>query len=832
MPRDDTKAEDDPVEPFKAAVACLKAGAAADKKASADRAQRVEAVRQYRTGLAHIVAVGASGKYKREVIAALLNSEEIAELALAPAANGSGKPEEGPASTTSSNTDSVPRPAGVFKPPPRPGSVFTPPPRPTGHSVSATSASSPADIHVAAKGPLESEGGAPKDSAETQIATGQTADRENATKHVEDHAVKAAAQLKAEEEAEAARIQAEEEEAAAARAAEEAAAQLKAEEEAEAARIQAEEEEAAAARAAEEAAAQLKAEEEAEAARIQAEEEEEAAAARAAEEAAAQPKPQLESSEMKTPPLPVAQAWQRANVVPNSLRQRRPSIAIAEQSARGPRQAFLELERRLALEQKVQESKQGGADGAGGAGGGERSHLSQTVASGKAEVTATDQAEQAKEFQQARRTLVDGTHSGQRHAGQVQVHSVEESEQPEAEHAAGAVPMQHAGAVAHSGRQRALDLSFVEEKNAEEDQDMEDSEYDPSGVSSGYHLGASSTRSNDSTIDLGSLDVSALEIPRLTPTAHRQLRQQQQQHTTHSDGAHMDPGPSASMMDFEKAKQTRQLKRQARDNERLLAREKQRDERQAALQALVRTQPQPQQPDGASVIDIVGAESRVETNGDLRRRKIIAAWEASEAEMLDRTAALRELVRQADEKASTASVQAADDAAEEEADFLQRQREAIGLTASGLRISGLPPGCRAGSTPFEWLHGPMVAATANLVLPGVAQTSSLTGTDDDNNNSTEMSKAVLEHLGKNLGRKGHSAYSDAQAQTCAPIFGALAAAQGSLCETLVSWAAADEARMMTIPSPDLETNAQAAISELLLSRAGAVAMSKARVNDD
>jgi hypothetical protein len=285
------------------------------------------------------------------------------------------------------------------------------------------------------------------------------------------------------------------------------------------------------------------------------------------------------------------------------------------------------------------------------------------------------------------------------------------------------------------------------------------------------------------------------------------------------------------MMDFEKAKQTRQLKRQARDNERLLARQKQRDERQAALQALVRTQSQPHQPDGASVIDIVGAEPRVETNGDLRRQKIIAAWEASEAEMLDRTAALRELVRQTDEKASAASAQAGEDAADEEADLLQQQREAIGLTASGLRISGLPPGWRAGSTPFEWLHGPMVAATANLVLPGVAQTSSLTGTDDDKNNGTEISKAVLEHLGKNLGRKGHSAYSDAQVQTC-PIFGALAAAQGSLCEALVSWTATDEARMMTIPSPGLEMNAQAAISEILLSRAGAVGMSKARVNDD
>lgn len=225
---------------------------------------------------------------------------------------------------------------------------------------------------------------------------------------------------------------------------------------------------------------------------------------------------------------------------------------------------------------------------------------------------------------------------------------------------------------------------------------------------------------------------------------------------------------------------------------------------------------------------------QVETDGDLRRQQTTAAWEAAEAEMLDRTTALHELMRQAGENASAASAQAAEDAAEEEAEMLRRRREAIGLQASSasgsssskleaprLRVNGLPPRVGTGSTPFDGLHSPLVAAAADLVVPGVMQLSSPTATDDDEINRAEISKSVLEHLGRNLGRKEHSAYNE-----MCPVFGALAAAQGSLCEALVSWAATDEAGTMTRPRPDSETRAQAAISEFLLSRAAAVAPPK------
>ena len=227
---------------------------------------------------------------------------------------------------------------------------------------------------------------------------------------------------------------------------------------------------------------------------------------------------------------------------------------------------------------------------------------------------------------------------------------------------------------------------------------------------------------------------------------------------------------------------------------------------------------------------------QVETGGDLRRQQIAVAWEAAEAEMLDRITALHELMQHAGENASAASAQAAEDAAEEEAKMLRRRREAMGLQASSasesssskleaprLRVSGLAPRVGTGSTPFDWLHSPLVTAAADLVMPGGIQLSSPTATEDDECNGAELSKAVLEHLGRNLGRKEHSAYNE-----MCPVFGALAAAQGSLCQALVSWAATDEAGSMRRPGPDSQTQAQVSISELLLNRAAAVAPSNVR----
>ena len=71
-------ADDDP---FKRAVAALKAGAAADKAfvaaEKADRAALLEAVRQYRRGAAAIAEATACGRYKANVLEALAKKDKV-----------------------------------------------------------------------------------------------------------------------------------------------------------------------------------------------------------------------------------------------------------------------------------------------------------------------------------------------------------------------------------------------------------------------------------------------------------------------------------------------------------------------------------------------------------------------------------------------------------------------------------------------------------------------------------------------------------------------------------------------------------------------------------
>jgi hypothetical protein len=622
---------------------------------------------------------------------------------------------------------------------------------------------------------------------------------------------------------------------------------------------------------------------------------------------------------------------------PGTLQQRRPSIAVAAMNSKGSRQAFLDMERMIAMQKKAQEAEEAaiaegtsrrGNGGSGPAGHGQSqvrarsasdpagmtSNLSTPLApvigqqtgqrqshvhgrpvgaySGTAdgqptnaedlvsvlrtrgfqgdlspktrasvatlttqlqEISIDELAAMAKSSdhpvygmtqrdgdQQLTRTLSDSDDpKGTLINLMVAHHAIKSEAQQQAEavtaeeaHATAtdsvsmgaAVPGSAAGAASGSTPRAGLDLSLVEEAEEEEDE-RDDSVYDPGGSAASDF----SVRSDSSTLNLlGGLDVSAMETPRLTPAPLQRQQQQQQrqrqqwrQQGANDRGAEvvdMHAHQEEAVAALDEERRQRQLERQVRDREMLRIREQEREEQRAALHTLVRSQPQQSAYGGA--------------DGDERRRRAMAEWEASEAEISARMSALRDSQRRAADHASLGATQAAEAAAEEETQMLAQRRVAIGLQAPltpggtvddsrahapRLRVTGLPPAAicagEGAADPFSWLHRPLVAAAAGLAVPATRN---------------PAAAAVLGHLGERLRSGGEE--EDDDKETC-PVFGVLALAQGQLSDALIRWAGTAEAEAAVSASskqlPEASKAARVALGEVFVSQAAAAAAAAA-----
>ena len=609
---------------------------------------------------------------------------------------------------------------------------------------------------------------------------------------------------------------------------------------------------------------------------------------------------------------------------PGTLQQRRPSIAVAAMYSKGSRQAFLDMERMIAMQKKAQEAEEAaiaegtsrrGNGGSGPAGHGHSqararsasdpagmtSNLSTPLAPGIGQQTGQRQSHvhgrpvgaysgtadgqptnaedlvsvlrtrgfqgdlspktrasvatlttQLQEInidelaamakssdhpvygitqrdgdQQLARTLSDSDDpKGTLINLMVAHHAIKSEAQQQAEavtaeeaHATAtdsvsmgaAVPGSAAGAASGSTPRAGLDLSLVEEAEEEEDE-RDDSVYDPGGSAASDF----SVRSDSSTLNLlRGLDVSAMETPRLTPLQRQQQQQQRQQQRQQwrQQGANdrgaevvdMHAHQEEAVAALDEERRQRQLERQVRDREMLRIREQEREEQRAALHTLVRSQPQQSAYGGA--------------DGDERRRRAMAEWEASEAEISARMSALRDSQRRAADQASLGATQAAEAAAEEETQMLAQRRVAI---APRLRVTGLPPAAicagEGAADPFSWLHRPLVAAAAGLAVPATR--------------NPAVAAAVLGHLGERLRSGGEE--EDDDKETC-PVFGVLALAQGQLSDALIRWAGTAEAEAAVSASskqlPEASKAARVALGEVFVSQAAAAAAAAAASTD-
>jgi hypothetical protein len=287
-----------------------------------------------------------------------------------------------------------------------------------------------------------------------------------------------------------------------------------------------------------------------------------------------------------------------------------------------------------------------------------------------------------------------------------------------------------------------LDLSLVQEEDLT-DEEME-TPYDP--AAGGSDLSYDQRSDSATLMMLSGVDVKAMETPRST------RGYQQPQQPRHSS--------------LEKVRGIDAAGAAARGQAAELAAEQRRQHEEQAAELAAEQRHQHQQE------RIAASERQREAREEQR-----AAWtsvEASGLETANRMHALRSSQRQEADDAARQARDMAEEAVQHEAAANQRRRDAQGLTVSRLRVSGLPPTALGGSesNPFGRLRKPLVAATDGL--SGACATG-----------------AVLAHLG---GRLVAGAQPEDDCSSVGPAFGALAGAQGELCEALLAWVGEPEAQ--------------------------------------